>query len=217
MRVFQTQILNAVSLSGSLSSSGDSGTVSESVSGKSSPASFPDPAESVDHTTTQQDVEELHNKTNLEKTSQSLFNDSFGPVLNSTEITTNGHTSLTNVIDTTARFSKLGLFDDNNSFFSTNTFPPSYFKLDQQQNAHLRNADSNSQTNSPQLPDLLSGTESDKERQELQEKLSLLSSLQNAFSSGGKASRRDLFADNTLTILFSLAPKALMSSRSVAV
>lgn len=95
-----------------------------------------------------------------------------------------------NVIDTTARFSKLGLFDDNNSFFSTNTFSPSYFKLEQQQQA-LRNADS-SQTKSPQLPDLLNGTESDKDRQDLHDKLNLLkglgefnsqlSGLQNGFS-----------------------------------
>lgn len=172
-----------------MSSSGDSGTVSESVSGKSSPASFPDHTENG-HTTTQKDVEEQQNKTNLEKTTQSLFNDNYGTVINSTDINTNGHTSLTNgitnVIDTTARFSKLGLFDDNSSFFSSNAFPPAYFKLDQQQNAHLRNADTTSQTNSPQLPDLLNGTESDKERQELQERLSILSSLQNAFTSGGK-------------------------------
>lgn len=74
-----------------------------------------------------------------------------------------------------ARFSKLGLFDDNNSFFSTNTFQPSFFKLDQQQQA-LRNADNN-QTKSPQLPDLLTGTESDKERQDLNDKLNLLKGL----------------------------------------
>lgn len=189
------------SVSFSLSSSGDSGsgTVSESVSGKSSPASFPDPCENEHNN--QQDVDEQQNKANLEKTSQSLFNDSFGSVLNSTEINTNCHpltNGITNtVIDTTARFSKLGLFDDNNSFFSSSTFPQSYFnnKLDQQQNTQLRNADSTNQTNSPQLPDLLNGTESDKERHELQEKLSLLkslgeinsqiSNLQNAFSSNG--------------------------------
>lgn len=183
-----------------MSSSGESGTISESVSGKSSPASFPDHLANDVHAT-QHDFDEQQNKTNLEKSSQSLFNDSFGSVLNSTEINTNCH-PLTNVIDTTARFSKLGLFDDNNSFFSSSTFPPSYFKLDQQQNTQLRNADSNSQTNSPQLPDLLNGTESDKERHDLQEKLSLLkslgeinsqiSSLQNVFgSSGGKWSRHN--------------------------
>lgn len=174
----------------SLSSSGDSGTVSESVSGKSSPASFPDHTDNG-HAGTQKDVDEQQNRANLAKTSQSLFNGSFGPVMNSTEINTNGHTSLTNgitnVIDTTARFSKLGLFDDNNSFFSSSSLPPSYFKHEPQPSEHLRSADLHSQTSSPQLPDLLNGTESDKERQELQEKLSLLSSLQNAFcSSGGK-------------------------------
>lgn len=165
------------------------------MSGKSSPASFPDHSANDSHSA-QQDFDEQQNKTNLEKTSQTLFNDSFGSALSSAEINTNCH-PLTNVIDTTARFSKLGLFDDNNSFFSSSTFPPSYFKLDQPQSTQLRNADSNSQTNSPQLPDLLSGTESDKDRHDLQEKLSLLkslgefntqiSSLQNVFgSSGGK-------------------------------
>lgn len=179
----------------SLSSSGDSGTISESVSesGKSSPASFPDHLTNDAHTT-QQDFDEQQNKANLEKTSQSLFNDNFGSALNGTEINTNCH-PLTNVIDTTARFSKLGLFDDNNSFFSSSTFPPSYFKLDQPQNTQLRNVDSNSQTNSPQLPDLLTGTESDKERHDMQEKISLLkslgeinsqiSSLQSVFGSNG--------------------------------
>lgn len=121
-----------------------------------------------------------------------MVNDSFGPIINSTEINTNCHpmtNGSSNVIDTTSRFSKLGLFDDNNSFFSTNTFSPSYFKLEQQQQA-LRNADS--QTKSPQLPDLLSGTESDKDRQDLHDKLNLLkglgefnsqlSGLQNGFS-----------------------------------
>lgn len=69
-----------------------------------------------------------------------------------------------------ARFSKLGLFDDNNSFFSTNTFQP-YFKMDQ----HNRNSETNN-TNSPQLPDLLNGTETNKDRQEI-DKLNLLKGL----------------------------------------
>lgn len=47
--------------------------------------------------------------------------------------------------------------------------------MDQQQQA-LRNAD-NSQTKSPQLPDLLNGTESDKDRQDLNDKLNLLKGL----------------------------------------
>lgn len=178
----------------SLSSSGDSGTVSESVSGKSSPASFPDHLTENGHTT-QQDVDEQQNKANIEKTSQSLFNDSFGSVLNNTEINTNCHpltNGITSVIDTSSRFSKLNLFDDNNSFFSTNSFQPSYFKLDQPQTTQLRNSDSNSQTNSPQLPDLLNGTESDKERQEklsllkgLGEFNSQLNSLQNGYCTNG--------------------------------
>lgn len=86
----------------------------------------------------------------------------------------------------------MGLFDDNNSFFSSNTFQPSpFFKLDSQ-SVQMRNIDSSHHTNSPQLPDLLNGIESDKERQDLQEKLNLLkglsdynpNNLQNGFSSG---------------------------------
>lgn len=52
-----------------MSSSGDSGTVSESVSGKSSPASFPD----QNGHPSQKDVDEQRNKTNLEKTSKSIL------------------------------------------------------------------------------------------------------------------------------------------------
>lgn len=52
--------------------------------------------------------------------------------------------------------------------------------------------DSSNQTSSPQLPDLLSGTESDKDRHDLHEKLSILkglgeynpNSLQNGYGSG---------------------------------
>lgn len=158
------------------------------MSGKSSPANFSDHvAENI--LSNQKDVDKQQNKTNLEKT-----------VSSNAEINTNCHpltssgsnSSSSNVIDTSSRFSKLGLFDDNNSFFSTNSFQPSpFFKLDSPQ-AQIRNLDSSNQTNSPQLPDLLSGTESDKERQDLQEKLNLLkglseygpNSLQNSFGSG---------------------------------
>lgn len=186
----------------SLSCSGDSGTVSESVSGKSSPTNFSDHATENGHSgTTQQDVDKQQNKANLEKNSQSLFNDNFGTsVDNNTEINTNCHpltSGITNsAIDSTSRFSKLGLFDDNNSFFSSNTFQPSpFFKLESSQTTQLRNADTNNQTNSPQLPDLLSGTESDKERHDLHDKLNLLKglgdynpqlgNLQNGFGSNG--------------------------------
>lgn len=122
--------------------------------------------------------------------------ENFGTTASSAEINTNCHpltsSMSSNVIDTTARFSKLGLFDDNNSFFSSNTFQPSpFFKLESSQTSQLhRNLDSSNQNNSPQLPDLLSGTESDKERQDLHEKLNLLkglsdysaNNLQNGFS-----------------------------------
>lgn len=84
-----------------------------------------------------------------------------------------------NVIDTTTRFSKLGLFDDNNSFFSSNTFQPSpFFRIEPSQTTQLQNVDSSDQrNNTPQLPDLLTGTESDKERHDFHEKLSLLKGL----------------------------------------
>lgn len=166
----------------SMSSSGDSGTVSESVSGKSSPTNFSDHA--ADTTTnTQHDVDKKQNKTNLEKTSQSRFADNFSTAINNgAEINTNC-VPLTNglgsnVIDTSTRFAKLGLFDDNNSFFSSNTFQPSPFfgKTDASQ-TQLRTNDVTIPTSSAQLPDLLSGTESDKERHDLHEKLSILKSL----------------------------------------
>lgn len=176
----------------SLSTSGDSGTISDSVSGKSSPANFSDHTAENGHST-QQDVDKQQNKTNLEKNSYENFN----TAVSNAEINTNCHPLTNNisnsVIDTTSRFSKLGLFDDNNSFFSSNTFQPSpFFKLESSQTTQLRNMDSSNQTSSPQLPDLLSGTESDKERHDLHEKLNILkglseynpNSLQNSFGSG---------------------------------
>lgn len=176
----------------SLSTSGDSGTISDSVSGKSSPANFSDHAAENSHST-QEEVDKQQNKTNLEK---NAF-ENFSKTVNHADINTNCHPITSNVsnnvIETTARFSKLGLFDDNNSFFSTNTFPPSpFYKFESSQATQLRNLDSSNQTNSPQLPDLLSGTESDKERQELHEKLNILkglseynpNGLQNSFGTG---------------------------------
>lgn len=171
----------------SLSTSGDSGTISDSVSGKSSPANFSDHAAENSHLNHQQDVENQQNKANLEKNGFEIFNTADCSV----EINPNCHSLTSNigsVNDTTSRFSKLGLFDDNNSFFSSNTFQPSpFFKLDSQA-TQLRNMDSINHTNSPQLPDLLSGIESEKERQDLQEKLNLLKGLNeynpNGFGSG---------------------------------
>lgn len=98
----------------SLSSSGDSGTVSESVSGKSSPASFPDhPIQNglIEHPNV---VVEQQNKTNLEKTTQSLINDTFNPIINGTEINTNCHpmtNGVSNVIDTAGKYSINKLID----------------------------------------------------------------------------------------------------------
>ena len=111
------------------SSSGDSGTVSESDSGKSSPGSFPDhPLQNGSTTTTaltnnkQQSVVQQQNKANLEKSSQ-LLNENgtvvgttFGSsVQNIPEINTNCHpftnggnnSNNSNVIDTAC---KLTLF-----------------------------------------------------------------------------------------------------------
>lgn len=75
-----------------------------------------------------------------------------------------------------ARFGKMDLFDDNSSFFSnTNTFPHTYFKLDQQ--AQQLGNGNHGATNSPQLPDLLNGTETNnKERIDI-DKLNLLKEL----------------------------------------
>lgn len=163
-----------------MSTSGDSGTISDSVSGKSSPANFSDHTNENGHTQSQLDVEKQQNKANLEKNSF----ENFGTAVTSAEINTNCHplaSSMTSssVMDTAARFTKLGLYDDNNSFFSSNTFQPSpFFKLDSTPAAtQLRSLDTNNQTNSPQLPDLLSGTETDKERQEMHEKLNILKGL----------------------------------------
>lgn len=92
---------------------------------------------------------------------------------------------MNNVIDTNSRYSKLDLFDDNNSFFSTNTFHQPYSKMDQQHQQFHGPSDTIN-TNSPQLPDLLNGTETNKERtnngqqmhmQDPSDKLNLLKGL----------------------------------------
>lgn len=72
----------------------------------------------------------------------------------------------------------MDLFDDNSSFFSnTNTFPHSYFKLDQQAQQQLGNVSQLGANNSPQLPDLLNGTETNnKDRIDI-DKLNLLKEL----------------------------------------
>lgn len=191
------------SILASPSSSGDSGSISESGSGKSSPGTFPDhplqssegndadvivspiPSPTALH---QQHQMQQQNKTNLDKlSSHLLLDDQYGsnnslngvglalssalsPNDTSELLHTLGNGVSSNSVIDTSRFSKLGLFDDNNSFFSTNTFQP-YFKME-----HSRNSETNN-TNSPQLPDLLNGTDTtNKDRQEI-DKLNLLKGI----------------------------------------
>lgn len=121
-------------------------------------------------------VEQQNNKTNLEKSSQNHLmqqqqqqqqNDTTTPssLFGNHDIKLNN--SSNNIMDTSMRFSKLSLFDDNNSFFSANSFQP-YFKND-------GTITSNNTTS--HLPDLLNGTaetdESNLEREQRDAKLLL--------------------------------------------
>lgn len=165
----------SLSSTSSSSNNGDSGTVSESASGKSSPGTFHDnqnviksslsTSSSSSNSSTSssshlQQVEQ-HNKTNLEKSAHFGTSDTSNTLFSGTTDIKNN----SNIIDTSSRFSKLSLFDDNNSFFSTNTFQP-YFKNDGTINS-----------NPSHLPDLLNGTaESDEtslEREQRDAKLLL--------------------------------------------
>uniref|UniRef100_U5EUH9 CCR4-NOT transcription complex subunit 4 n=1 Tax=Corethrella appendiculata TaxID=1370023 RepID=U5EUH9_9DIPT len=190
----------------STSNSGDSGTVSETASGKSSPASaFPDPPSlntssnsqtnlQLPNTTNSNNLQQQHQQTNVINSvnnstnqsttlststtlnisddsdlhsmttastaslngfiSTSLFNNSNSNNESTTKLNNNMNgIKLNKLGDTTSRFSKISLFDDNSSFFSHNTFQP-YYKLDAGMNG---NSENNQQTNS-QLPDLLNGT-----------------------------------------------------------
>ncbi|XP_055712831.1 putative mediator of RNA polymerase II transcription subunit 26 isoform X2 [Phlebotomus papatasi] len=129
----------------STSNTGDSGASSESGSGKSSPASsFPDHSHqnlstSVSSTlssassasttassevATNQQVQQ-QNRANLDKTKQHSDSTHFA-----TSEQINGNSGNGGVVrDATTKFTKLSLFDDSNSFFSTNTFQP-YMKVD---------------------------------------------------------------------------------------
>ncbi|GAB0095266.1 myb-like protein I [Sergentomyia squamirostris] len=134
----------------SSSNTGDSGASSESGSGKSSPAStFPDhqnlstsvssTLSSASSTTasssevaTSQQQEKQQNKANLEK--------------NHFE---NGGSSIR---DATAKFTKLSLFDDSNSFFSTNTFQPYLNKMDNGSTSNTEHQHQNGVSSSANSP-----------------------------------------------------------------
>ncbi|EAT38689.1 AAEL009437-PA, partial [Aedes aegypti] len=90
----------------------------------------------------------------------------------------NGLNKVNSLIDnTTSRFSKLGIFDDNSSFFSHSTFDTyNYNKLDGVVNGNLESNQSSGLTSS-QLPDLLSGT-NDTNEQHTKEILKNLGNLQ---------------------------------------
>lgn len=95
----------------------------------------------------------------------------------------NGMAKINSVLDNaTSRFSKLGFFDDNSSFFSHSTFDPYSFtaaaanKLDQAPSTNLDGIQSSGLTSS-QLPDLLSGT-NDTNEQHTKEILKNLGNLQ---------------------------------------
>uniref|UniRef100_A0A1L8DI73 CCR4-NOT transcription complex subunit 4 n=1 Tax=Nyssomyia neivai TaxID=330878 RepID=A0A1L8DI73_9DIPT len=130
----------------STSNTGDSGASSESGSGKCSPASsFPDhsqmqnlstsisstlsSASSASTTASSDGVPQVQqqNKANMDKKQQ--HQDHF--VGGSEQI--NGGVNA--MRDTATKFTKLSLFDDSNSFFSTNTFQP-YMKMDGSQMSH---------------------------------------------------------------------------------
>lgn len=135
------------------SNNGDSGTVSESTSGKSSPGTFPDHP----HSTQAASSTQLNNTSNnlinssstnshklsnqnglINESTSSLFNEPITttPAITTAAVTTTSQSIATptnklnglkinnNLIDAAQRFSKLNIFDDNSSFFSHNTFPP---------------------------------------------------------------------------------------------
>lgn len=126
--------------------------MSSSVSSSSSGSSSSSSSSSLSNNHQQQVQQQ--NKTNLEKSSNIIGNNESTSTLFLNDNKTNHSNGLNNLVDPTARFSKLSLFDDNNSFFSTNTFQP-YMKMDGSTSNNLTN------TNSSHLPDLLNGTESD--------------------------------------------------------
>jgi CCR4-NOT transcription complex subunit 4 len=153
----------------SISSTTDSGTISESDSGKSSPpSSFPDPVHpghisqvnniiNVTATTTaatstsQEQIAKLHQQN--EQQSKSIMSPSSNSIIESNDITSlygsSEKTKDSGLGDTSARLSKLSLFDDNSSFFSRgfNSF-----------SKHDGSSEHSQAMNNAQLPDLLNGT-----------------------------------------------------------
>ncbi|XP_055539351.1 uncharacterized protein DDB_G0283357 isoform X2 [Wyeomyia smithii] len=91
----------------------------------------------------------------------------------------NGMNKINSLIDSsTSRFAKLGIFDDNSSFFSHSSFVPysNFNKLDGVVNSQLDGIQPSGLTSS-QLPDLLSGT-NDSNEQHTKEILKNLNNIQ---------------------------------------
>ncbi|XP_055680361.1 putative uncharacterized protein DDB_G0286901 isoform X2 [Lutzomyia longipalpis] len=150
----------------STSNTGDSGASSESGSGKSSPASsFPDHSQmqnlstsisstlsSVSSASTtastelmggnppsQQQHQQNNKTTNLDKMNQQQHGDT---TTHYPSEQMNGGGTLR---DTASKFTKLSLFDDSNSFFSTNTFQPFMKAVDGGSSQTSGNSSSNQQ------------------------------------------------------------------------
>lgn len=143
----------------SISSTTDSGTVSESDSGKSSPpSSFPDHVVHAHHHDNSTASPE-HLTAKLQNEQQKIISSSSNSIIDTNnDMTTSLYTSSSdkilkdggNLADTSARLSKLNLFDDNSSFFSRSSFN-SFSKLD-------GSSDHSQAMSNAQLPDLLNGT-----------------------------------------------------------
>lgn len=167
----------------SISSMTDSGTISESDSGKSSPpSSFPDPVHPGHHMSQANNIISVTATTTLatssshdtQKQNESIISPSSNSIIETNDITslytnsekakdggsmadTSGEicTMLTisllmlTLFPFVARLSKLGLFDDNSSFFSRGF--NSFSKLD-------GSSEHSQAMNNAQLPDLLNGT-----------------------------------------------------------
>lgn len=167
----------------SISSTTDSGTISESDSGKSSPpSSFPDPVHPGHHmsqannniiTVTATTTMATSSSHDTQKQNESILSPSSNSIIETNDITslytnsekvkdggsladTSGRASssldpgsILILIFIPARLSKLGLFDDNSSFFSRGF--NSFSKLD-------GSSEHSQAMNNAQLPDLLNGT-----------------------------------------------------------
>lgn len=167
----------------SISSTTDSGTISESDSGKSSPpSSFPDPVHPGHHmsqannniiTVTATTTMATSSSHDTQKQNESILSPSSNSIIETNDITslytnsekvkdggsladTSGRSpsprdpgSILILIFFPARLSKLGLFDDNSSFFSRGF--NSFSKLD-------GSSEHSQAMNNAQLPDLLNGT-----------------------------------------------------------